>query len=74
MLNEPPRIALPDVDAARILEPFSISKLPLFQDITPCCNHLGRCSYPSCNRPRISLAVDDLFARIATFTFSLNRT
>ena len=59
MLYEPPRIALADVDAARILEPFSKSRLPLFHEITPCCNHLGKCSYPNCNLPRISLEVDD---------------
>ena len=74
MLYEPPRIALADVAAASILEPFSKSKLPLFHETTPCCNHLGRFSYPNCNLPSISLAVDDLFASIATFTFSLNKT
>ena len=69
ILYEPPRIALAEVEAASILEPFSKSKLPLFHDTTPCCNHLGKFSYPNCNLPRISLAVDDLFASIAMFTF-----
>ena len=35
--------------------------------MTPCCNHLGRCSYALCTRARISLAVDNLLARIASF-------
>jgi len=74
MLYEPPRTALAEVELARILEPFSNSKEPLFQLITPCCNHLGKCSYANCKRPRRSRAVAALFARIATFTLSLNRT
>ena len=41
------------------------SKEVLFQDIIPCCNHLGRFSYALCTRARISLAVDSLLARIA---------
>ena len=74
MLYEPPRTALDDVDDATTLEPFSKSREPLFQDITPCCNHFGKFSYASCNRPRISLAVEALFASIATFIFELNKT
>ena len=57
MLYEPPLTALADVDDASILEPFSNSNEPLFQDITPCCNHLGKFSYASCNLPSKSLAV-----------------
>ena len=72
MLYEPPRMALEDVAAAIILLPFSNSMLPLFQAMIPCCIHLGRFSYASCNRLRISLAVEDLFARTAIFTFGLN--
>ena len=71
MLKEPPRIADPDVELARIFEPFSRSILPLFQIKIPCCNHFGICSYASCNLPRSSIAVDFLFARTATETFSL---
>ena len=37
---------------------FSNSILPLFQFITPCCNHFGKFSYASCNLPNISLAFD----------------
>ena len=74
MLNEPPRIALEDVAAASIFEPFSNSSDPLFQFNTPCCNHLGKFSYASCNLPNKSLAVDDLFASMATFILSLNIT
>ena len=74
MLYEPPRTALADVDDASILEPFSNSNEPLFQDITPCCNHFGKCSYASCKRPRRSLAVAALFASIATLTDGLNNT
>src|SRR5210317_572368 len=74
MLYEPPRTALDDVDDATTREPFSKSTEPLFHDTTPCCNHLGRFSYASCRRDRISLAVAALFARIATFIFALNRT
>ena len=59
MLNEPPLIALEDVAAASIFEPFSNSSEPLFQFNTPCCNHLGKFSYASCNLPNKSLAVDD---------------
>ena len=47
MLNEPPRIALDDVAAATIVDLFSNSILPLFQLITPCCNHFGKFSYAS---------------------------
>ena len=74
ILYEPPRTADADVEDARILEPFSNSRLPLFQDITPCCNQPGKCSYASCNLPSKSLAVAALFARIATFTEGLNKT
>jgi hypothetical protein len=74
MLNEPPLIALEDVAAASIFEPFSNSSEPLFQFSTPCCNHLGKFSYASCNLPNKSLAVDDLFASMATFILSLNIT
>ena len=72
MLYEPPLTALEDVAAASILLPFSNSKLPLFQFITPCCNHLGKFSYASCNRPNKSLAICALFASMAIFTFALN--
>ena len=72
MLYEPPLTALADVDDASILEPFSNSNEPLFQDITPCCNHLGKFSYASCNLPNKSLAVAALFARIAILTLGLN--
>ena len=44
ILNEPPRIALDDVAAATIVDLFSNSILPLFQFITPCCNHFGKFS------------------------------
>ena len=64
--------ALADVDDASILEPFSNSSEPLFQDITPCCNHFGKCSYASCSRPNKSLAVAALFASIAILTLGLN--
>jgi hypothetical protein len=70
MLNDIPRTAEADVDAARILDPLSNSTDPLFQDTTPCCNHLGRFSYDNCKRDSISLAVAALFARIAIFTLS----
>ena len=71
-LNEPPRIALDDVAAATMVDLFSNSILPLFQFITPCCNHFGKFSYASCNLPNISLAVDDLFASMAMLEFGLN--
>ena len=74
MLNEPPRIALDDVAAARSLEPFSNSSDPLFQFKTPCCKNVGKFSYASCNLPNRSLAVVDLLASIATFILSLNIT
>ena len=63
-----------DVEEATIREPFSKSREPLFQDITPCCIHFGRFSYASCSLERISLAVAALFASIATLICSLNRT
>ena len=72
MLYEPPRIALEEVAAATILDLFSNSILPLFQLITPCCNHLGKFSYASCNLPNISLAVEDLLASIAMLELGLN--
>ena len=72
MLYEPPRIALDDVEAATIVDLFSNSIEPLFQFITPCCNHLGKFSYANCNLPNISLAVDDLFAKIAMLQLGLN--
>ena len=56
------------------LLPFSNSNELLFQFNTPCCNHLGKFSYASCNLPNKSLAVDDLFASMATFILSLNTT
>ena len=71
MLYEPPLTALADVEDASIFEPFSSSKLPLFQDITPCCYHLGKFSYASCSRPNKSLAVAALFASIAILTLGL---
>ena len=74
MLNEPPRIALDDVAAARSLEPFSNSKEPLFQFNTPCCKNVGKFSYASCKRPSKSLAVVDLLASIATLILSLKIT
>ena len=61
------------MDAAIIFDPFSNSKDPLFQTITPCCNHFGRFSYDNCNLPNISLDVVALFARIPTLTLSLNK-
>ena len=61
MLYEPPRTALDEVAAAITLLPFSNSMLPLFQLITP-----------YCNLPNISLAVDDLLARIAILELGLN--
>ena len=64
MLYEPNRIALDDVAATIILDLFSNSMLPLFQLITPCCNHLGKFSYASCNLLNISLAVDDLLQEL----------
>ncbi len=60
-----------EVELAEILDPFSNSREPLFQDIIPCCIHLGKFSYASCNLPSRSLAVDALFAKIATLTLSL---
>ena len=74
MLNEPPRIALDDVAAASIFEPFSNSKEPLFQLRTPCCRKVGKFSYASCNLPNKSLAVVDLLASMATLILSLNIT
>ena len=74
ILYDPPRMALEDVAAASILLLFSNSKEPLFQFNTPCCKKLGIFSYANCNRPNKSLAVEDLLARIATFTFGLNIT
>ena len=53
-------VTLDDVAAATILDLFSNSILPLFQLTTPCCIHLGKFSYASCNLPNISLAVEDL--------------
>ena len=52
-----PRIALEEVAAATILEPFSNSTEPLFHSTTPCCNHLGNASYAILIRSRISLAL-----------------
>ena len=72
MLYEPPRTALEDVAAATTLLPFSNSILPLFQFNTPCCNHFGKFSYASCSLPNISLAVEDLLARIAILQLGLN--
>ena len=72
MLNELPRTADAEVEAASILLPFSNSSDPLFHDRTPCCNHLGKFSYASCNLPNKSLAVEALFAKIAILTLGLN--
>ena len=72
ILYEPPRTALAEVDEAKIFDPFSSSRLPLFHDITPCCNQCGKCSYANCNLPNKSLAVAALFASIAIFTLGLN--
>ena len=72
ILNELPRTVEADVEAASILLPFSNSRLPLFHDITPCCNHLGKFSYASCNLPNKSLEVAALLASIAMFVFGLN--
>ena len=66
-LNDPPRIADEDVDAATILEPFSSSTLPLFQVTTPCCNHIGKFSYANWYFDKISLANEPLLAKTATF-------
>ena len=73
MLYEPPRIADDEVAAATMVDLFSNSILPLFQLIIPCCNHLGKFSYANCKRPKISLAVDDLFASIAKLELGLKR-
>ena len=62
-----------EVAAATIVDLFSNSILPLFQFIIPCCSHLGKFSYASCNLPSMSLAVDDLFASIAMLEFGLNK-
>ena len=62
-----------EVAAATIVDLFSNSILPLFQFIIPCCNHLGKFSYASCNLLNISLAVDDLLASIAMFELGLNK-
>ena len=67
-----PRTAEEEVELADIFEPFSISKEPLFQDMIPCCIHLGKFSYASCNLPNKSRAVEALFASIAILTLSLN--
>jgi hypothetical protein len=53
-------------------EPKERKVIPRPQDITPCCNHLGKFSYASCSRPNKSLAVAALFARIAILTLELN--
>ena len=74
MLNDIPLTADADVEAARILEPFSSSRLPLFQDMIPCCIHLGKFSYAVCNLPSSSLAVAALLASIPTLTLSLKTT
>ena len=71
MLNDIPRTAAADVDAAMILDPFSNSKLPLFHTRIPCCIQLGKFSYAVCNLPSKSLAVCALFARIPILTLSL---
>ena len=71
MLKDIPLTALAEVDAASIFDPFSNSNDPRFQARTPCCIHLGKFSYASCNLPNSSLAVAALFARIPTFTLSL---
>ena len=71
MLKDIPLTALAEVDAASILDPFSNSRLPLFQDIIPCCIHLGKFSYAVCNLPNKSRAVAALFARIPMFVLSL---
>ena len=73
ILYEPPLIALEDVAAATIVDLFSNSILPLFQFITPCCNHFGKFSYANCSLPNISLAVDDLLASKAIFELGLNK-
>ena len=70
MLKDIPLTALADVEAANIFDPFSSSTLPLFQTRIPCCFHLGKFSYASCNLPNSTLAVDALFARIPIFTLS----
>ena len=72
ILNELPRIALEEVAAATIVALFSNSILPLFQFITPCCNHFGKFSYANCTLLNISLAVEDLLASIAMFELGLN--
>jgi hypothetical protein len=56
----------PEVESAIALEPLANSTEPLFHSLTPCCSQRGRCSYASCTRPRISLAVSPLLARRAT--------
>ena len=72
ILYEPPLIADEEVAAATIVDLFSNSILPLFQLITPCCNHFGKFSYANCRRPNISLAVEDLLASIARLELGLN--
>ena len=54
-LYDPPRTADAEVEAAKILEPFSNSSDPLFHARIPCCIHLGKFSYASCNLPSKSL-------------------
>ena len=70
MLNDIPRTALADVDAAKILLPFSNSRDPLFQDIIPCCIHFGKFSYAVCNLQKCPLRLAGVI-RIPILTLSL---
>ena len=56
----------------QILEYQKCMNDPLFHDMIPCCNQVGKFSYASCNLPNKSLAVAALFARIAMLTLGLN--
>ena len=71
ILNDIPRTADAEVLAAIIFDPFSSSMDPLFHAMMPCCIHLGKFSYANCSRPRRSLAVAALLARIPMLTLSL---
>ena len=71
ILNDIPRTAEADVDAANIFDPFSNSNDPLFHAMIPCCIHFGKFSYAVCNLPNKSIAIFALFARIPMFTLSL---
>ena len=72
MLKEPPRIAEPEVELARIFEPFSSSIFPFVPYQNSLLQPLRHMFVCKLNLPRSSIAVVFLFARTATETFSLN--